>query len=278
MALWFRVTLAIWLVLIAALSLSLFLNLAKFDTTYSELARSRFQVLAQDLRNSVESGLELGLGLGELRTTQEIVMRAKSGAPEIRWVVVADIRGAVLFDSEGNREERSLTPVEVAAITAVGGGDRVWSAQRGDDIVIGLPILNPFQVPVGVIELRYDAGGMAAIREKALRDMLGAMVAIVAVLTVVTIPLVTWAFGGVRRTFAKMLATAIATLPPEALNRDAAPVGVSDGGDAPAEGSQGQAENPAAKPSAGDTLEAEFGAFARSAAGTLDRLRSGQSR
>lgn len=277
MALWFRVTFAIWLVLILALSLSLFLNHAKFDATYAEMSRSRFQVLALDVRNAVESGLELGLGLGELRSPQQMVERAEADAAEVRSVVVADIRGAVLFDSDGLKEEKTLPAAQVADIAALGHSDRAWSATLGTEALLGLPILNPFQVPVGVVVLRYDASAMATVKDKALADMLEAMLIIVVALTIATVPLVMWTFSGVRRTFAKMLDTATTALPTEVLTGAAIlaePVVVEE------DDSEGEPEESpgTAADVADDTLEAEFGAFARSAAGALERLRVAQNR
>ncbi|GEM_PF-4320698 len=283
MALWFRVTFAIWLVLISALSLSVFLNHAKFDSTYAELSRSRFQVLAQDVRGAVESGLELGLGLGELRSPQQMVERTKADAAEIRSVVVADSRGVVLFDSDGIKDDKTLPAEQVAAIVALGNSEHVWSMTVGGEVLLGLPILNPFQVPVGVIALRYDASRLVAVKDKALGDMLEAMLIIVAVLTVATAPLVMWTFAGVRRTFLTMLQAAAAALPAEALAEPSAQAVselADDDGAAPPPTSDmrdGQIPNVGVDV-ADDTLEAEFSAFARSAAGALERLHAAQSR
>lgn len=287
MALWFRVAFAIWLVLVSALSLSLFLNHAKFDSTYADISRSRFRVLAQDVKASVESGLALGLGMGELRNTQQIVERTKADAAEIRAVTVADARGAILFDSASVTEGATLPATQVGAILALASVDGMWAGVEGGDALIGLPILNPFQVPVGLVVLRYDGASLAAVQDKALNEMLESMLIIIAGITIVTAPLVMWTFAGVRRTFRNMLATAGTTLPPDVLAAREAEAVVEEARTPAAEVGHIDAELPApsaanepeAEPQmAEDSLEAEFGAFARTAAGTLERIRAAQSR
>lgn len=263
-----RLPAGVWLVLLAGLGAGLYMHYGKFTAVAAEMAHSRFQVLAQDIRNSAEGGLALGLGIGELRNIQGLLDRTKAEADDIRSVAVADARGLVLFDTERGQTERSLPEAQVAAIAAQASVNGAWAAMKGEDALLGVPILNAFQVPVGVVLLRYDASMLETVTAKALDEMLRSLLVIVAGITLVTVPLVMWSFSSVRRTFREMHAAAESLLPAEVLT---AQLHFTE----PAEAVKDAAAE-SGPPLTADSLEAEFGAFASNAANTLERLRMAQ--
>lgn len=279
MALWLRVTAAIWLVLVAALALTVFLNYAKFESTYSELSRSRFKVLAQNVKAGVESGLAVGLGLGELRTTQQLLERTKAEAAEIRQLMVADLHGNVLFDTEGPSSGQRLPEAQIKAILGTAEASGLWSAVEDGSVVLGMPIINSFDVAVGAAVLRYDRSQVVAVTSNAMRDMLATVLVIVAVLSVVTVPLVMMTFRGVRQTFLNVIGSARAGLPADLLAAGGGAELVEDEETAddlqPAEVLP--ADAPAVPEAANDSLEAEFGAFIDSAVGTWRRIQAAEA-
>jgi hypothetical protein len=256
------------LVVVATLICAGLLGYARFRTAHAELTLSRVQVLAHDVRSAVESGLALGLGIGELRNSQETVARLQADGDEVKSIIVADTNGVVRFDSRG--QVGGVVGIEAMLSEMRVRG--VWTAGSGADAQLGLPIYNTFRVPVGAVLLRYDARSQTAVGAEVLGKMVKATLVIVAVASVVMIQLVVLSFAPLRRTFRAMLAVAEATLPPETVSAHALGEAVKE------TVSVMPVERPSAMPVerpsvVGGSLEAEFGVFAQSVTRTLKQMK-----
>lgn len=171
-------------VVLFALVLNALLSYFNFEKTYSQLVTARYLVLAKDVRQSIEYGLNLGFSLAEMKNLRALVGEVASQNPAIRSVAVLDSRGEVLFSSQGS---------QVGPHSSVGGwpaavepkAQRIATMEEGANTV-SVPITNPFGATVGRVVLSYYDSAKAEKMNALLVFLLGnvAMVMVLMVLVV----------------------------------------------------------------------------------------------
>jgi hypothetical protein len=83
-----------------AVALTASLNFYKFQSTLEELLRSRFAFLLRDMRNTLETGIDLGLPLRNLDNVQELIRIQAARDPDILSIEIFDAQGTVLFSTD----------------------------------------------------------------------------------------------------------------------------------------------------------------------------------
>lgn len=116
-----------------ALSAGIALMIAKFDRTLSDTVESRFKFTAQELRDSIETGLDLGLSLTELDNVQRIIDQRNARDNSVVRITVEDTAGDAVFSSEADGA----------------------AATDGPRRRIGAPLVNAFGKTVGRVEVVY---------------------------------------------------------------------------------------------------------------------------
>lgn len=173
-----RVTLTAPLVLITALALGLtvFLNLGKLDRTITELAQSRLQFTVENLRENLETGLDLGLSVRGLGNAQAALDTEMAQDPDIVSITVFESDGAVAFHS-------GRGPAGAASAGAL-------PAESSDIVLASLS--DNLGHRVGRIELRYARAGHDALMEVLTRQLGWAGLAAIAIATLLSILGVHW--------------------------------------------------------------------------------------
>jgi hypothetical protein len=123
------VTLVVALSLFAAVALTL----ANFSRALSDTVQSRFAFTVENLRDNIETGLNLGLALDELRNVQRIIDTQLGRDDAIRRIVVSDTNGEAIY-------------------TAVADGAEATGRERGR---IAAPLVNDFDQEVGRVEIVF---------------------------------------------------------------------------------------------------------------------------
>ena len=87
------------MVLVSALAvgLTVFLNVGKLDRTLGELEQSRLRFTLNNLRENLETGLDLGLPVKDLGNAQAAIEREARADPDIVSIAVLDEHGTVAF-------------------------------------------------------------------------------------------------------------------------------------------------------------------------------------
>lgn len=87
------------MVLVSALAvgLTVFLNVGKLDRTLGELEQSRLRFTLNNLRENLETGLDLGLPVKGLGNAQAAIEREARADPDIVSIAVLDEHGTVAF-------------------------------------------------------------------------------------------------------------------------------------------------------------------------------------
>jgi len=91
------ITAPIVLVSALAVGLTVFLNVGKLDRTLGELEQSRLRFTLNNLRENLETGLDLGLPVKGLGNAQAAIDREARADPGIVSIAVLDDHGAVAF-------------------------------------------------------------------------------------------------------------------------------------------------------------------------------------
>ena len=149
--LWLRLGLPISLIIALAIGFISFLNYYNYRKTYQQLNVARIMVVVRDLRQAIESGLNVGLaprGNAQLATSLAI---AKDHTDGVRFAVVIDQAARRLVEvGEAAPNQDWLRRLQrVGEIVS-------WLGEDDDTYQVGLPFRNSFGVTVGAVVLGYD--------------------------------------------------------------------------------------------------------------------------
>ena len=168
-------------ILIAALAigLSAFLNYGKFQRTFTDLESSRLAFTLNNIRDTVESGLDLGLTLENLANAEGVIEAEAGNDPHIALIVIFDDDGSVVHRA-GNAEITTIPPAWIGEMTLNPG--KAWRVSEPSTLVLGVPLVNNFGQIAGGVALRSDwSEQIALLQRMATSLMLGATI-----ITVVT--------------------------------------------------------------------------------------------
>jgi hypothetical protein len=187
--LWVRLGVPIALIIALAIGLISFLNYYNYERAYRQLNVSRITVVARDLRQAIEAGLNVGLSP---RNNTQL-----DGALAIAKDNTAGLRFAVVIDEKANRtvEVGEAAPEQDWSKRLQGIGNELsWIGESRDTYQVGLPFRNSFGVMVGAVILGYDKAAIdranAAMRLALLVDWLSA-VAVLTILALLGVRMVT---------------------------------------------------------------------------------------
>ncbi len=147
---------AITTIMACCLALISFLNYCNFEKDLHSFVRSRFMVVGQDLKNTVEYGLNLGLGLQELKNIQQLIVDTKERDTDIADLMVLDQQGTILFHSNpGQVGQQAEADWLQHSLPHRDGPALHTSNPAGQQTV--LPIVNQFNIMVGSLVLSYPS-------------------------------------------------------------------------------------------------------------------------
>ncbi len=142
------------LVLLIVMGLIFMMSYFKFQTTLATLIQNRLTVISITMGESIESAIDLGLGLGEMRTAVAVIARAKRNDPGIASIQIFDNNGQILYSTQKGRAGINVPPYVLQALEESDG--RAWRLDRGNSFVNGVTLLNSFDQMIGGIVLTYS--------------------------------------------------------------------------------------------------------------------------
>jgi len=154
-------------IIASAVILLTYLTNAKFRSLQEEVERSRFLVLALDVKATAERGLALGLALEQMNNLAEILERLHEEHPEILSLQIVSDRGDSLHHVGETRAHTGLDSA-LDRLRLIGVRDSQPPVDISDGATFGmmLPLVNAFDQMAGVLVLRYDrAPSLAAARD-----------------------------------------------------------------------------------------------------------------
>lgn len=117
------------------------------------LQLERIGLVATQLRDRIQPSLELGLPLHGLTFVQDLLVTERRRTSSILSIDVYDRAGRLLFSTDRGGIGDAIPEEWERARSAA---DALWSTARQDISVMGMPLRNGFEVPVGDVVLRYD--------------------------------------------------------------------------------------------------------------------------
>ncbi len=150
-----RVAFAMAVILAIGVATTGALSIHKFERTLADLLNSRFQFVVSDIRDRIETRMDIGLALQDLEgVSGELEEYARQG-PEVLSMEVFDASGTVLFSSDATLVG-DLVSEDMVNTWRENYDKESWSGLQSDAGVVGVPIRNNLSQNVGSLVLRYS--------------------------------------------------------------------------------------------------------------------------
>lgn len=148
-----RLGVALASVLVVAAALTLVLNHSKLRRTMLAQEAAIFQLVTQQLSETIEASMNLGLALSMLENTQALLERQRERDPHILEVAVHNAEGRVLFATDPARMGTVLPHAWVAGPAT---GAVAQEATDGHSAIARSRLMTAFGQVAGGVVLRYD--------------------------------------------------------------------------------------------------------------------------
>ncbi|SMC22875.1 hypothetical protein SAMN02745857_01497 [Andreprevotia lacus DSM 23236] len=148
--LWLQLGLPIALVICLSVGLITFLNFFNYQKSYRQLQLGRYQVLGKDVRQAIESGLNVGLDPAANARLEGLLQQLRKESAGVQFMAVVDEGGRQLV-SNGSLpagQDWSANPASAPA-------QADWQKQDDTLYYLGLPYRNSFGVVVGALIIGY---------------------------------------------------------------------------------------------------------------------------
>jgi len=201
MRIYIKLASAILIITCAAIGLVSFMNFVKYQNTYADLLASRFAVVAQSVRQTIENGLTLGFSLDQLTNVSIIIERYRREDPLIEAIATVDRQGQVVFSTEPAWENTRLPGVpEESAMTA-----SLWHGTLGDALLlVGQPVLDNSGVPIGSVIIAYSRSLVSESLLDTRQRLIRISLAVLAVSILLSLGCVLFAFRGMLGSFRRI--------------------------------------------------------------------------
>jgi hypothetical protein len=150
-----RITLALVVILAAGVAMTTVLSAHMFERTLSDFLTSRFEFELNDVRQRIETQMDLGIALAELQSVPEELQEYLHADEQILSIEVFDETGIVLFSTDPSFVGDLVTEEWVTA-WRTSRGQQVWSNLERDARVVGVPLRDNLGRDVGSLALRYS--------------------------------------------------------------------------------------------------------------------------
>ncbi|KAF0815370.1 hypothetical protein IGB42_00451 [Andreprevotia sp. IGB-42] len=184
--LWLQLGLPIALVVSMSVGLIAFLNFFNYQKSYRQLQLDRYLVLGKDVRQAIESGLNVGLDPAANTRLEGLLGQLRQESAGVQFMAVVDEAGKQLV-ATGTLpagQDWAVTPASAPA-------QNDWQKQDDALYYLGLPYRNSFGVAIGSLVIGYPRSAIdnatTAMRLRLLRLWLLVSLAVFAVT-----PLAVW--------------------------------------------------------------------------------------
>jgi len=154
-----KITATVTVLIAFVLGLAVLMNYAKFERTFNGLTQSRLAFLVQDLRDTLEFGLDLGLDPAAMANTAAILTREAAQDPHILSISVFNQQGRILHQYQNELlTHHPVAPIASGWLKTVlrTTSKTPQHASDSQTLMVGIPLINNFGRTVGGLILRYD--------------------------------------------------------------------------------------------------------------------------
>lgn len=148
-----KIGLAMFVVLLVALTTTAVLGYFIYERTLSGLVTSRFEFIAKELKSRVEAGIDLGLPLGQLENIDELLRQEMTKDDSLVAISIISTGGRVLFDTRAERIGQSAPSALIQTPSKLDlTPERVYFGES----TIEAPLFTSFGKMVGVLLVSYS--------------------------------------------------------------------------------------------------------------------------
>jgi len=160
-----------------SLLLNAFLDYSNFKRNHTEIERSRFAVVINDLQDTVEYALNLGVSIQDFSQLQQMIENTQKRYPEIGQISVIDTSGNAIYDTNktqiSKKSEKKWLQKALAA-------KELWFASEEGSHTIGVPVVNSINIVSASLVISYSQENLnkklEAVRNGLMKVALGLMV------------------------------------------------------------------------------------------------------
>ena len=153
-----QLTLALAAILAAGVAMTATLSQHMFERTLADFLTSRFEFELNDIRQRIQTQMDLGIALSELESVPEELEKYRRADEQILSIEIFDETGIVVFSTDPSFMGDLVTEDWVTAWRASRGRD-VWANLERDARVVGVPLRDNLGRDVGSLALRYSRTG-----------------------------------------------------------------------------------------------------------------------
>ena len=150
-----RITFALVVIMGAGVAMTTVLSAHMFERTLSDFLTSRFEFELNDIRQRIETQMDLGIALADLQSVPEELEEYLQAGEQILSIEVFDETGIVLFSTDPSFVGDLVTE-EWVTVWRASRGQQVWSDLERDARVVGVPLRDNLGRDVGSLVLRYS--------------------------------------------------------------------------------------------------------------------------
>jgi len=147
------IAIALFVVLVVALTTTAVLGYFVYDRTLSGLVNSRFEFIAKELKSKIEGGIDLGLPLGQLENIDELLRQEKARDSSLVAISIINSKGNILFDTDVKRVGMAAPSVWAQELVHA---DLTPDTVYFGDTQIGMPLFTSFGKMVGILLVTYS--------------------------------------------------------------------------------------------------------------------------
>ena len=150
-----RVATLLAVILTIGLGITGVLSVQTFNRTLAEFLSTRFEFVVTDLRQRIETQMDLGLALSNIENIPSMMQTYLEDDPQIFTIEVFDRSGTVLYSTDTSFEGDLVVENWLEAWKNSGRGG-IWSLFERDAGVVGAVLRDNFDQEIGSIALRYS--------------------------------------------------------------------------------------------------------------------------
>ena len=150
-----RISFVLAVVLVAGAVMTGVLSIYKYERTLANLLTSRFYFVANDMRQKIETQMDLGLPLVHLQGVTEELDSYLRLDDQVLSIEVFDETGKVLFSTDASFVG-DLVSENWLILWLTNQNKDMWSTLEIDAGIVGVPLHNNLSQNVGSLALRYS--------------------------------------------------------------------------------------------------------------------------
>lgn len=150
-----RIATLLAVILTVGLGITGILSVQAFNRTLAEFLSTRFEFVVTNLRQRIETKMDLGLALANIENIPEMMGGYLQDDPQIFTIEVFDTTGTVLYSTDTSFEGDLVVEQWLQAWQAT-SEDGIWNLFERDAGVVGAVLRDNFNQEVGSLALRYS--------------------------------------------------------------------------------------------------------------------------